>query len=299
MPKIINEVSAPLHSLPWLVARDEGLFAKKGLDIEFVKARLPDGIPRITDDVDAVPSIGPHCPFEEGQAAIYRACHWGQIRRAYDSEVGGRIVGKRPTVSVQAIFSRKGSPLIHPATLKNKTVGVAFHRGSHYAALQLLEGFLKRDEIKLVHIEMVEGYEALVSGEIDAFTIMDPWITLAEKEGHQKIAETHYLGSEIATPEVDERSWALIAEALVEAVALINAAPKKYLHYLIDSLPEKYRGRITADDFHIPRLRFINPEPYTKEEFEQTNDWLISWGLVQPDSNFDRLVDNRIKAQAA
>jgi NitT/TauT family transport system substrate-binding protein len=81
-------------------------------------------------------------------------------------------------------------------------------------------------------------------------------------------------------------------------VQLINADKKKYVHYLIDSLPEKYRKLITVDDFHLPRLRYVDPSPYTREEFDQTNDWLVKWDLVQADSKFDALVDTRLEAAA-
>lgn len=296
MPRIVNEISGVVFSLPWLVARDHGLFAEEGLDVAFVKARGGDPLPRVVASHEQVPSIGPHVPFEAQEAGIYRACEWGQIRRAYDSARGGRIVGKRSAVGVQAIFTAPGSPITHPQALKNQSVGVRFHRGSHYTALQLLEGYLRRDEIKAVHIETPEGYEAVRTGELAAITIMEPWITLAEKEGFQKIAEAHYVGTEIASDEVDAASWAALDRALTKAVRLINADKRRYVHYLIESLPEKYRGRITPDDFHLPRLRYVEPAPYSRDEFEQTNAWLRSWGLVPPDTRFDRLVDNRIEA---
>jgi NitT/TauT family transport system substrate-binding protein len=299
MPKIVNEISGVIFSLPWLVARDEGLFAAEGLDIDFVKARSGEAPKRFESDHSIVPSIGPHVPFEAQEAGVYRACEWGQIRRSYDSERGGRIVGKRSAVGVQAIFTAPGSPITHPQALKNKTIGVRFHRGSHYTALQLLEGYLEPNEIKLVHVDTPTGYEAVRKGELDAITIMDPWITLAEKEGFQQIAEAHYLGAEIASAEVDDASWEAINRAQRKAIQLINADKKKYLHYLIDSLPAQYRGRITPDDFHLPRLRYVDPAPYSREEFDQTNNWLVKHGLVHPDSNFESLVTNRIRASAA
>jgi NitT/TauT family transport system substrate-binding protein len=299
MTSIINEISGPIFSLPWLVARDEGLFDEEGLDIKFVSARTLDGY-RLADNPKAVPTIGPHRPFEEGQAAVYRACEWGQIRRSYDSERGGRIVGKRSAIGVQAIISAPNSRFTHPQTLRNQRVGVNFHTGQHYAALQMLEGFLAREEIKVVHFSKTEeGYEAVRSGEIAAYTLMDPWLTLAEKEGFQKIIETHYVGSEIASAEVDAKSWEAITRALRKAVKLINADKRKYLHYLIDGMPPAYARRLTPDDFHLPRLRYVDPAPYSPEEFQKTYDWLVSWELIDANLSFDRIVDNRISATAA
>ena len=43
--KVVGEVTWAVFSLPWLVARDEGLFAEQDLDVEIVeagKAIIPD-----------------------------------------------------------------------------------------------------------------------------------------------------------------------------------------------------------------------------------------------------------------
>jgi NitT/TauT family transport system substrate-binding protein len=82
-------------------------------------------------------------------------------------------------------------------------------------------------------------------------------------------------------------------------VRLINADKRKYVHYLIEALPPQYARLITPEDFHLPRLRYVDPEPYAREEFEQTYAWLVSWGLVNDGCSFEQLVDNRIPAISA
>src|SRR2546430_9395164 len=110
---------------------------------------------------------------------------------------GGPIAGKRPTVVCQGIYVRPDSPVNAPIQMANTPVGVQFHQGSHYATLAMLEGFVPRPEIKVVQAGQVgQRYELLARGEIDAATLMEPWITLAEKNGFKKIIETHYLGVE-------------------------------------------------------------------------------------------------------
>ena len=292
--KVVNEISGAVFSLPWLVARDEGLFAEEGLDVEFIPAQRQVGLPRIVEDHRLVPSIGVHQPFEDGKAALYRACEWGQVRRSHDSECGGQIISKRAAVGVMGLFSGPGSRFTYPQALRNQRIAVRFHAGSHYAALQMLEGFLDRDEIKVVHMSHLDAYEAVRSGEIAAVALMEPWITIAEKEGFQKIIETHYVGSEIASPDLDPETYEAMNRAIKKAVRLINADKKRYVHYLIEAVPEQYARLITPDDFHLPRLRYVDPEPYSPEEFQATYDWMVSWGLVEPDATFDQIVDNRL-----
>lgn len=85
-----------------------------------------------------------------------------------------------------------------------------------------------------------------------------------------------------------------LTRAIKKAVRLINADKHKYAQYLIDDLPEEYRSAITVDDLHLPRLRYVDPEPYPEEEFQKTYEWMVRWGLIAPDSSYEQLVDNRI-----
>jgi NitT/TauT family transport system substrate-binding protein len=296
--KIVNEISGIVFSLPWLVARDEGLFSEEGLEVDFVRAGgLREKFDRPVTDPDLVNSIVGHQVFEDGQVELYRACEWGQVRRAQDSERGGLILGKRAAVGVMGLYTAPGSKLVHPQDLRNKTVAVNFHAGSHYSAIQMLEGFLEDEEIKVVHVGgPQQRYEAVQRGEVDAAALMEPWITIAEKNGFQKIIETHYIGSEIGAENLDNESFEALNRAIKKAVKRINADKRKYVHYMIEDLPEPYRSQITPDDFYLPRLRYVDPAPYEQEEFEQTYNWMLKWGLVRPDQTFADLVDNRIAA---
>ena len=99
MAKVRTEVTSVVHSLPWLIAQEEGLFTKEGIEAEFVSAPQQgtwlrargDGAPTITgadliQDPKLVDSIGVHLIFEEGSCDLYRACEWGQVRRTQDSD---------------------------------------------------------------------------------------------------------------------------------------------------------------------------------------------------------------------
>ena len=305
--KIRSEITSTVHSLPWLIAQDEGLFAEEGLEAELVRApqrgtwkRLEGtGEGTITgrdlvEDPRIVDSIGVHLIFEEGACEVYRACEWGQVRRAQDSGRGGRIVGRRPAVSTQAILVRPDSPVSYPQQLRNRPVGVNFHAGSHYLALMFLEGFVPRDEIKVVHAgRPLERYEALLRGEVDAVGLMEPWIALAEKNGCKSVGEAHYIGSDIAAADMDAETYAGLQRAMSRAVARFNADKKKYLHYLIDEVPPEL-GRLTPEDFHLPRLRYTEPGPYSEAEFRRTYEWMLSWDLIDEDMTYEDLVENRI-----
>ena len=292
--KITTEVVQSVFGLPWLVANEEGLFAEEGLEVEFVRGRDRDPDLAAETDPTRVDPFWRHAPFEERTAQVFNACEWGQIRRSDDSRIGGRIVSLRPAVASQGIFVRPDSPITHPQALRNKTVAVNFHAGSHYLALQMLEGFMAREEIKVVHLgQAALRYRAMLEGSVDAAALMEPYIALAEKNGCNLIMEAHYAGAELAAPDVDAATFEAINRAITRAVRLINADKKKYLHYLIADVPSEL-GPLSPEDFRLSRLRYVEPRPYPAEEFARTHAWMVSWGLAPADATFEDVVDNRI-----
>jgi NitT/TauT family transport system substrate-binding protein len=291
--KITMELMSLVFSLPQLVAKDEGYYAEEGIEVEFVAKGYGERGVSYLDDHELVSAFGTtRSNFETGGANLYRACEWGQIRRSHDSQVGGRVVGKRSAVGSQAIVTRPGAPEVHPQDLAGKPVAVNFHHGSHYLALQALEGFLPREEIKVVHAGGPQRrFEALRDGEVVAAALMEPWITVAEKQGYQVLAEAFYIGSEIAGPDVDEETFQALNRAVTKAVRKLNEDPRPYLHHLIGEVPDEI-GKPAPGDFPRGRLRFIDPAPYPEEQFRRTYDWMVSWGLIKDDSTFDNLVGN-------
>ena len=158
----------------------------------------------------------------------------------------------------------------------------------------MLEGFLSRDEIKVLHIPVnSHRHKALLDGMVDAITVAEPWISLAEKQKCKLIAEAYCIGSEVASPDIDSDTYAAVDRAIKAAVRLIKLDKKKYLHYFIADVPPE-SGCLTAEDFHLSRLRYVDPVPYPIDEFRRAYQWMLSWDLIRPDASFDQIVDNRI-----
>ena len=300
--KEINvEISGTVFSLPHLVAKELGFFEEEGLDVTLVK-RDREGAPtqnaiRLVEDHRQVTSFGGHSPFEAGETALYRACEWGQVRRAQDSAVGGQVAAKRAGRLSQAIIVRPDSPISTPYDLADVPVGVNFHHGSHYVTLQLLEGFLPREEIKIVHLDGGNRFTAVRDGLVEAATVMEPWITVADKLGYKIIAEGHYVGLEISSPTVNPEIFDGIHRAIRKAAKLLRENPYPYVKYLIADVDESI-VKLEPSDFSKNRLRYDDPAPYLPRDFERTYNWLVSWGLVQPDDSYDHLVDNKIAVNA-
>ncbi|MGQ0751111.1 MAG: ABC transporter substrate-binding protein [Betaproteobacteria bacterium] len=294
--KLVVESAEAVLGLHWFIARDHTA-AEEGLEIEIItpgiKTKFDWTDPRSRDH-HLVTSTNYQKAFEQGKCDVYRACEWGQIRRTYDNP-RGPIVARRPTMVYQGIFVRPDSPINAPINLAGKSVGVQFHQGSHYSSLAMLEGFLRRDEIRVVHAGMVqERYEALMNGEVEAATLMEPWVTLAHKNGCKEVVATFYQGTENAREDMDREVWEAALRAVRKAVRLFNADKKKHIHHMLEEIPEKYAKQLTLDDFYLPRLRYVDPAPYTRDEFERAYNWMLTWDLVGANANYEGLVCNKI-----
>jgi NitT/TauT family transport system substrate-binding protein len=97
----------------------------------------------------------------------------------------------------------------------------------------------------------------------------------------------------VASPDIKPEMYAAINRAIEKAVRLINRDKKKYLRYFIADIP-RGMGALKPEDFHLARLRYVNPAPYPREEFQRAYEWMLSWNLIKPDASFKALVDNRI-----
>ena len=295
--KLVVESAEAVLGLHWFVARDYTA-KEEGLDIEIIvpgiQTKFDWNDPRSRDH-HLVSSTNYQKAFEQGKADIYRACEWGQIRRTYDNPKGP-IVARRPTMVYQSVFVRPDSPIDATIALANKKVGVQFHQGSHYCTLAMLEGFMPRDQIQVVHAGTVqERYEALMSGDVDGSTLMEPWVSLAHKNGCKEIVSTFYQGTENASQDLDPKIWEAAVRAVKKAVRLINADKRKYIHYMLDEIPAKYAKQLTLEDFYLPRLRYVDPAPYSREEFDRAYNWMVTWDLVGANAKYEGLVCNRIQ----
>jgi NitT/TauT family transport system substrate-binding protein len=156
--------------------------------------------------------------------------------------------------------------------------------------LKMLEGFLNRDQIKWVNAGThEERVKALRNGEIAAVSLMEPWISVAEKEGLRVIIESHSTRSEAAGDELDGPTLRKMFRAEAEAAEAIQNDPGKFAHYLV----EEAGGLLGAKDLKLSRILNAPPEPYTRERFDHTYQWTLGWGLVAQGATYENTVDNR------
>jgi NitT/TauT family transport system substrate-binding protein len=285
-----------VHDLAVLVARDEGLFRDEGLDVTIVNT---PGTAQINADRQALR----HVIFDRTMEALYntggvdqyRMCEWGVMKRTVEAIQCGqrpaKIVALGAAMSKMAIITAPNSRIYEPEQLRDTPVAVSPFNGSHFTTLKMLEGFIKKEHIRVVHAgTMRERLEAVRKGEVAACNCMEPWISVAQKQGFRILMESHSTRSEAASDDLDGSTLAAMFRAEARAAEMINQHPGKYAHYLV----QEAQGLIEPHELQTWRLLYGPPMPYTQERFEATYEWMLSYpDLVAPGATYDTVVDNR------
>jgi len=284
-----------VHDLPVLVARDEGFFKDEGLDIEFVAT---PGMAQVTTShsvkFDTVFDRPLDSAYSEGGVDQYRMCEWGIMKRAVEAECGGlrarKIVALGASMSKFAIVVAADSKVYEPEMLKDKVVAVTPNNGSHFTTLKMLEGFLTPEHVKTTGAgTMLQRLEALGHGTVAAVSLMEPWISVAQKRGLRILIESHSSRSEAAGDDLNGPTLAAMFRAQARAVKVLEHDPTPYIHYFI----AETGGLIEPHELQTWRLLHAAPQPYTRERFDDTYNWTVKWNMVVPGATYENTVDNR------
>jgi NitT/TauT family transport system substrate-binding protein len=220
-----------VHDLPVLVARDEGFFRDEGLDIDFVTT---PGMAQVTTShfvkFDSIFDRPLDSAYNEGGIDTYRMCEWGIMKRAVEANTEGlrprKIVALGAAMSSFAVVVRPDSKFYEPEMLKNVPIAVTPNNGSHFTTLKIMEGFLPKEHIKTTTAgSMPKRIEALREGKVQALSLMEPWISYAQKLGLRILVESHSTRSEAAGDDLDADTLKKMFRAQARACELLEKEP--------------------------------------------------------------------------
>lgn len=265
------------------VAEEKGYFKHEGLDYEFLVKPIITWS-AATPTVEAAPSDiqqGAFESIENGRGCnLSAACHWTVNMAA--SAGHGKMWGHAYSISPSGVFVPPQSSLRRPEDLANIPVTVGYHSGSHYSTLQGLEPFLRREEIKL-HFAglLLDRLALLVDGKAPAASLFGAPFYVAEQLGFRKIVDTTFMIGHLVTEAADQQEVERYFMALRRAQHDIDLKPEAYKHYFLNELPQRYHSIIDIRSFG-PGERIVF-EPYPREVFERTREWIESWDLFPPE----------------
>ncbi len=265
-----------LDVLPMVVAQQEGLFAKHGVNVEL----LPVGSAPERDQL-----------ISAGQADLM-VNELASVMFLNQEKIQVQAVRfARTATTEQALFrilAAKDSGIQSAADLKGVPVGVSQATVIEYLTERLLqaEGF-SPDAIQSIAIPKIPDRMALLaSGELKAAMLPEPFSSLAAQQGAVAVLDDtqqpEYSFSLITFRKavIDENPEAVRAflAAIEEAVALINADPQKYSTLMVD---QKMVPAPLAESFQVPTYP-LKGVP-TQTQFDDVLAWVKEKGYLDKD----------------
>jgi NitT/TauT family transport system substrate-binding protein len=270
------------------VAEDLGFFREEGLDYEFD----PDGFAGASTTTgssvqpgDVAPMAARSGAFEDMEAGrscdVSGACHWAVNAAATASH--GKMWGKAYSVCECGIFVAPDSRYRRPEDLAGVKVGVGYHSGSHYSAIQGLEPFLERGQIQLDFVgRPYDRVRLLKRGEIEAANVFGAQYYILEQLGFRKLVDTTFMMGFMVAEDADTDDLERYFRALRHAQREIDLEPERYKHFWAREMPDDLLEDVDIRRFG-PGERIVF-EPYTRDMFERTHRWMRSWQLFDAES---------------
>ena len=282
-PTVSIAPNNPVFDLPVIVGIEQGLFAKAGLDVSF-SATYAD---REKDSVQTpLMSRLKENLFDCGSADSYNVCEWASIDRLERGKRGGNIAALRAAVAAQAILSFDDKLQV-PRDMADVPVMVQELTGSHYTTIQMLESAVGSEHVKIQNGGLPQmRYAALKDGTARAIAVMEPFISLALKDGAHIIAASFYRGGEVISADLTPEQRKAYYDAENEAVDLINANFYKYAHHVTAHA----KGALKPTELLRAFVRYKHVDYYDVTLFNRAYDWMKARGMSEGQSQHAALV---------
>lgn len=264
------------------VAEEKGYFRDEGLDYEFVGSG-PGGSPGGYASIQSADAMPPEVrqgafeSYEEGRPCeISSACHWA-VNMA-SSAHHGRMWGHAYWVTPAAIVVPPESRLQKPEDLAGIAVGVGYHSGSHFSALQALGKVLPPEDVKLEFIGLPQDrLAALLDRKVPAANVFGVQLYVVQQQGFRTILDTTFMIGSLISHDADIADVEKFFRAIRRAQRDIDLEPERYKHYFLKDVPERYRPLIDVRTFG-PGERAVF-EDYTQEMYERTHRWMVEMNI--------------------
>jgi NitT/TauT family transport system substrate-binding protein len=271
----------PHSRLQEWVAEEKDYFRDEGLDYVF---HMPGssldemGVGRTyhiqsTEEAPSEVKSGAFETMEQGRTCdISAACHWA-VNMASSGQ-HGRMWGHAYSVTPSGVYVAAESSIRRPSDLAGTEVGVGYHSGSHFSALQALEAFLTPEQMNLKFIGSPNDRVAqLLDRRVEAANVFGMQSYIVEQQGFRKIVDTSFMiGFLISGQDVEMSDVEKYFRALQRAQRDIDVEHQQFTHYYLREMADEFKPLVDVRAFG-PGERVVF-EPYTREVYEQTHRWM-------------------------
>jgi len=272
-PAMNNFVIEPHFRLQEWVAEEKGHFHAEGLVYEFRELiRSTEGQHHNKANQGAFQSI------EKGREAdVSCACHWTVNVAA--SNGYAKLYADVYSVAPSGIFVAADSRVRTPADLAGVPISVGYQSGSHYSTIQALEQYMPASEINLTFEDgmLFRRMELLIEGKSPAAALFNGPYYLAEQLGFRKVIDTTFMIAAMIKGAPDPDDVRRYFRALRKAQHDIDLRPELYTHYYKNEFPDRFHKMMDPKRWG-PGERIVF-EPYSREVFEQSFDWIQRHGI--------------------
>jgi NitT/TauT family transport system substrate-binding protein len=159
--------------------------------------------------------------------------------------------------------------------------------GSHYTTIQMLESAVGREHVKIAQGGLPQRrWAGLKDGAYRAITIMEPFVSLALKEGAHIIAASFYRGGEVVAADLTPEQRKTYYDAENVAVDLINADFYKYAHHVTAHA----KGALQPNELLRAFVHYKHVDYYEPELFNRAYEWMKARGMTEGQSQHGALV---------
>lgn len=253
------------------IAVEEGYFREEGLEPELM--------------ADAMHQVSSHSGDPYGQRPQDRvfveevansACAWGSVCNAGAGV--GRFVPDLYGVARFAIVAAPGSAITRLHELRDVPVGVGIMAGSHFTTLATLEQVLPKDHVVVTHTGGPgRRLTALLDGEVQAATLLDPEIPIAVAKGLRVLAQGEFRTLFWVSATIGHDVLAAYFRALRRADAALRAEPARYLPLWERNVPPALRGDHDYGTFGLGELLVF--ERFDDDMLAETVRFAERWDL--------------------
>ena len=217
-------------------------------------------------------------PFLKGDDRyITNACAWGSVCNAGAGL--GKFVPDAYGVARWAIYVRPDSPIARPEDLADVPIAVGMRAGSHFNVPYRLEPYLPLERIKTVN---VGGFGArliaLLEGEVEATSLLDPQISMADQLGLRPIIANTFKTLWWVDPDQDRLILDAFFRVLQRAEDDLSRDPASCLPLWRYSIPPEFKDH-PWDFSRFDLGERFHYRPLPREEYDQVVAQVKRWGL--------------------